>query len=115
MRDSVILSVENLSVGIKSKGIHSQIVDNLSFEVNRGECIGIAGISGNGQSELFQILSGEIISENNSIMLNNSPIGNLNPQQRRKYLMAFSKLFFSLYALPKLIGMNKFFIYFNRF
>jgi len=63
---------------------------NINFEVNRGECIGIAGISGNGQSELFQILSGEIISENNSIMLNNNPIGNLNPQQRREFLMAFS-------------------------
>ena len=65
-------------------------LENINFEVNRGECIGIAGISGNGQSELFQILSGEIISENNSIMLNNNPIGNLNPQERRKYLMAFS-------------------------
>ena len=63
---------------------------NINFEVNRGECIGIAGISGNGQSELFQILSGEIISENNSITLNNNPIGNLNPQERRRYLMAFS-------------------------
>ncbi len=65
-------------------------LENINFGVNRGECLGIAGISGNGQSELFQILSGEIISENNSIMLNNNPIGNLNPQQRREYLMAFS-------------------------
>ena len=65
-------------------------LENINFEVNRGECIGIAGISGNGQSELFQILSGEIISENNSITLNNNPIGNLNPQERREYLMAFS-------------------------
>ena len=65
-------------------------LENINFEVNRGECIGIAGISGNGQSELFQILSGEILSEKNSVILNNTPIGNLNPQERRKYLMAFS-------------------------
>jgi len=63
---------------------------NINFAVNRGECLGIAGISGNGQSELFQILSGEIISEKNSILFNNSPIGNLSPQERREYLMAFS-------------------------
>ena len=63
---------------------------NINFEVNSGECLGIAGISGNGQSELFQILSGEIISEKNSILLNGNHIGNLNPQQRREYLMAFS-------------------------
>ena len=65
-------------------------LENVNFEVNRGECFGIAGISGNGQSELFQVLSGEIISENNSIKLNNYPIGNLNPQKRREHLMAFS-------------------------
>ena len=63
---------------------------NINFSVNRGECLGIAGISGNGQSELFQILSGEIISERNSIEFNKDFIGDLNPQERRKYLMAFS-------------------------
>ena len=63
---------------------------DINFSVNRGECLGIAGISGNGQSELFQVLSGEIISEKNSIEFNNSYIGDLNPQERREYLMAFS-------------------------
>jgi len=63
---------------------------NINFELNKGECLGVAGISGNGQSELFQILSGEIISKKNSILLNGNPIGNLNPEQRREYLMAFS-------------------------
>ncbi len=62
----------------------------INFSVNRGECLGIAGISGNGQSELFQVLSGEIISEKNSIEFNNNYIGDLSPQERREYLMAFS-------------------------
>ena len=65
-------------------------LENINFSVNRGECLGIAGISGNGQSELFQILSGEIISDKNSIEFSNNFIGNLNPQERREYLMAFS-------------------------
>ena len=63
---------------------------DINFSVNRGECLGIAGISGNGQSELFQVLSGEIISEKNSIEFNKNYIGDLNPQERREYLMAFS-------------------------
>ena len=63
---------------------------DINFSVNRGECLGIAGISGNGQSELFQVLSGEIISEKNSIKFNNNYIGDLSPQERREYLMAFS-------------------------
>ena len=63
---------------------------DINFSVNRGECLGIAGISGNGQSELFQVLSGEIISDKNSIEFNNNYIGDLSPQERREYLMAFS-------------------------
>ncbi len=63
---------------------------DINFSVNRGECLGIAGISGNGQSELFQVLSGEIISKKNSIEFNKNYIGDLNPQERREYLMAFS-------------------------
>ena len=63
---------------------------DINFSVNRGECLGIAGISGNGQSELFQVLSGEIISEKNSIEFNSNYIGDLSPQERREYLMAFS-------------------------
>ena len=83
-----LINISNLN--FSSEDPFETNLKNINFEVNRGECLGIAGISGNGQSELFQILSGEIISENNSIILNNTPIGNLNPQQRRKYLMAFS-------------------------
>ena len=65
-------------------------LEEINFEVKRGECLGIAGISGNGQNELFQILSGEILSEKNTIKVNNKPVGNLNPQERREFLMAFS-------------------------
>ena len=65
-------------------------LSNINFSVNRGECLGIAGISGNGQSELFQVLSGEILSDKNSIEFNKNYIGDLNPQERREYLMAFS-------------------------
>ena len=83
-----LIKISNLN--FSSEDPFETNLENVNFEVNRGECFGIAGISGNGQSELFQVLSGEIISENNSIKLNNYPIGNLNPQQRREHLMAFS-------------------------
>ena len=63
---------------------------NLNFSVKKGECLGIAGISGNGQNELFQILSGEIITPDASIIFRNKEIAKLNPKQRREYLMAFS-------------------------
>jgi general nucleoside transport system ATP-binding protein len=49
------LVVEGLTVR-DSYGIAK--VDNVSFEVKAGEIVGIAGVSGNGQSELLEALSG---------------------------------------------------------
>ena len=82
--------VKIVDLNFKSDDPFETNLSNINFELNRGECLGIAGISGNGQSELFQILSGEITSENNSILFNNKQIGKLNPQERRQYLLAFS-------------------------
>ncbi len=83
-----LIKIMNLNF-ISEDPFETNLID-INFSVNRGECLGIAGISGNGQSELFQVLSGEIISEKNSIEFNNNYIGDLNPQERREYLMAFS-------------------------
>ena len=83
-----LIKIANLNY--KSTNPFEVDIEDINFEVGRGECLGIAGISGNGQLELFQLLSGEITSENNSIVFDNIPIGKLNPQERRKYLMAFS-------------------------
>ena len=63
---------------------------DINFTLNKGECLGIAGISGNGQNELFQILSGETLSNNGSIKFRSKEISKLNPKERREYLMAFS-------------------------
>ncbi len=51
----VLLRIENLSARGK-KGLTA--LDNISLEVQAGEILGIAGVSGNGQSELSQVLEG---------------------------------------------------------
>ncbi len=51
----VRLSVRKLSV-LDGKGVPR--VDNVSFDLRAGEIVGIAGVSGNGQSELLEALSG---------------------------------------------------------
>lgn len=51
----VILDVQNLNV-TDEKGVHR--VKDVSFNVRAGEILGIAGVSGNGQSELLEVLGG---------------------------------------------------------
>jgi ABC-type uncharacterized transport system ATPase subunit len=49
------LSVRNLSIVTAEGG---KAVDNVSFEVRQGEILGIAGVEGNGQTELIEALAG---------------------------------------------------------
>ena len=51
----VVLSVKNLSVN-NERGLTA--VDDISFEVHEREVVGIAGVSGNGQTELALALAG---------------------------------------------------------
>lgn len=48
-----LLQVENLTIRDKQT-----LLDQVSFTVHHGEIVGIAGVSGNGQSELLQAISG---------------------------------------------------------
>ncbi len=51
----VVLEVDGLGV-VDSAGVHR--VKDVSFTVRAGEIVGIAGVAGNGQSELLEALSG---------------------------------------------------------
>ena len=74
----VVLSVENLVVK-ENRGIEA--VKNLSLEVRAGEILGIAGIDGNGQSELIQALTGLRKVESGHIYLGGDEITNLRPRK----------------------------------
>lgn len=50
----VALDVRNVTV----KGEHGNAVDKVSFQVRSGEIVGIAGVEGNGQSELVEAITG---------------------------------------------------------
>ena len=63
----VVLDVQNLCVAGRSKVKNS--VNNVSFNVRRGEIVCIAGIDGNGQSETVHALSGLIPVKSGKITL----------------------------------------------
>ncbi|MEO1700434.1 MAG: ABC transporter ATP-binding protein [Pseudomonadota bacterium] len=68
----VKLSVQGLTVK-DSRGI--VMVDNVSFEVRAGEIVGIAGVAGNGQSQLIEAIAGIRAARSGRVLLDGQPIG----------------------------------------
>ncbi len=77
-----VLSVENLSV--ISPTTKKTVVDNVSFSVSAGEIFTIAGIEGNGQTELIYGLTGLYPVNSGSIKLFDDPIEKLSIRERAK-------------------------------
>ena len=81
----VIFSVNNLNVK-DERGLPA--VRNVSFEVHEREVVGIAGVSGNGQSELALALAGLINADFDSLVLNDQIITRNDLQKLNRLGMA---------------------------
>lgn len=75
-----VLKVENLTC--HSKNAHKDTLKNISFKVRRGEIVCIAGIDGNGQSELVYALTGMMPIQSGSIHLCGKDITKSSIRQR---------------------------------
>ncbi|QLF69078.1 ABC transporter ATP-binding protein [Peteryoungia desertarenae] len=76
----VFLSVRNLTVK-DNRGV--VMVDNVSFEVRSGEIVGIAGVAGNGQSELLEAITGIRKPTSGEIWINGKNVAGLDPAELR--------------------------------
>ncbi|MGX4687312.1 ABC transporter ATP-binding protein [Vagococcus sp. JNUCC 83] len=74
----VILSVKDLHVK-DNRGLEA--IKGLDLDVRAGEVVGIAGIDGNGQTELIQAITGLKKIESGKVMLRDKDITNLKPRQ----------------------------------
>jgi len=63
------LSVNNLS--FKTAETNIQIFENLTFNLKKGDCVGIIGKSGTGKTTLLEILSGLITPQKMDLFINN--------------------------------------------
>lgn len=73
----VVLDVNDLST-TNNRGM--QAVNSVSFSIHQGEIFGIAGIAGNGQSELVEAITG-LRESTGSIRINGVEIGNCPPRR----------------------------------
>ena len=76
-----VLSVSDLTLrGEEGKAS----LNGISFEVRGGEILGIAGVEGNGQTELIEILAGLCKATSGKVLLEGKPIDSLDPHKRKQ-------------------------------
>ena len=74
----VVLDVENL----KAKDYRGvEVLNGLDLKVRAGEIVGIAGVDGNGQSELVEILTGLRKAESGSVKIKGKEVLNKSPRE----------------------------------
>ena len=73
----VVLSIEHLFVH-DDRGV--PVVTDVSFQVRGGEVLGVAGVQGNGQTELVEVITGLRSAEKGVITLDDTPIKQGDPR-----------------------------------
>jgi ABC-type uncharacterized transport system ATPase subunit len=79
--DDVLFSVRNL--GLPSPE-GRPLLDDISFQIHRGEVLGLAGVEGNGQSELVETIMGMLPGAVGTIELAGRDIARLSTRHRRE-------------------------------
>ena len=86
--NDVLLQITNLSQTAATPFAVS--LSDINLSVHSGEILGIAGIAGNGQSEFFDAISGEVSAQrDDSIQIRGSNVGLRSINQRRKLGASF--------------------------
>ncbi|MFF7134981.1 ABC transporter ATP-binding protein [Streptomyces sp. NPDC008196] len=65
-------------------GVERIILDDISFTIHKGEVLGIAGVEGNGQSELVEAIMGIRTPDSGTITLDDTDISHAPTRRRRE-------------------------------
>ena len=78
------------ALSLPAPGLHAVALRGVDFAVRGGEVLGIAGVAGNGQGELFAALSGERLAEAaGAVLIDGRPAGRAGIAARRRMGAAF--------------------------
>ncbi len=85
---AALIEVKGLSQ--RPRGPFSVALHDIHLAVRSGEILGIAGVAGNGQGELFEAISGEVLQERPDIIrIRGTDAGRIGISARRKLGAAF--------------------------
>jgi ABC-type multidrug transport system ATPase subunit len=66
----IFLEVKNVSKGFGPKGRRTEVLEDITLEVEQGEFVAIIGYSGAGKTTLMSLLAGLLQPDSGSIRLN---------------------------------------------
>ncbi len=81
-----VLELKNV-FALNNSGV--QALKDLSLTVSKGEILGIAGVDGNGQSELAEIVSGLRKMQSGQVFIDGRDIVRMSPKQIREWGLAY--------------------------
>lgn len=84
----VVLEVKNLVVKDKKQGHTKDIIKNISFQVRKGEIVCIAGIDGNGQTELVEAVTGMTKADEGTISVKGEDVTKKSIRYRNTHGMS---------------------------
>ena len=84
----VVLKVDGLCVDAKQEGHTKKLVSDVSFQVRRGEIVCIAGIDGNGQTELVQAITGIRPANSGTVQVNGEDVTRRSIRYKNTHGMA---------------------------
>ena len=80
--DQVELSAEGLTV---RSAAGRALIEDITFEIHRGEVMGIAGVEGNGQAELVEAIMGMRVLESGRIGIGGTDLTDWTTRKRREH------------------------------
>lgn len=84
--NGTVLQLKNISA-LNNSNI--MFLKDLSLELRKGEILGIAGVDGNGQAELAEVIAGLRKVQGGEIIMDNQPTTNLAPRKIREWGLAY--------------------------
>lgn len=81
------LDIKNLSY--RSADPFSTPLKDINLDVRAGEILGVAGVAGNGQEELLNLISGEETCDSAWVRFDGEAVGSMGPRARRERGLGF--------------------------